>query len=76
MTIIKLENILPVLAATSSDQSALHSADAPTLSLLFHTAYATDPFANKVLQILKDGTKQYKDITLAEYEKSDNLLVY
>jgi hypothetical protein len=50
--------------------------DAPMLNRLFHEAYATDPFPNKVLQMLRDGTKQCKDITLAEYEECNNLLLY
>jgi hypothetical protein len=36
---------------------------------LFHEAYATDLFPNKVLHMVKAGTKQCKDITLAEYEE-------
>jgi hypothetical protein len=80
MTIIKPENILHVLAVTSPNQPdtlpILHSPDAPTLSRLFREAHDTDLFPNKVLQMLKDGTKQCKDITLAECEECDNLLLY
>jgi hypothetical protein len=80
MTIIKPENILHVLAATSPDQPdtspTLRSPDAPTLSRLFCEAYDTDPFPKKVLEMLKNGMKQCKDITLAEYEEHDNLLLY
>jgi hypothetical protein len=54
----------------------LCSPDALTLSRLFCKAYDTDPFPNKVLQMLKNGTKQCKDITLAECEECDNLLLY
>jgi hypothetical protein len=72
MTIIKPENILHVLATTSSDQSDI----LPTLSQLFCEAYDIDPFLNKVLNMLKNGTKQCKDITLAECEEHDNLLLY
>jgi hypothetical protein len=50
--------------------------DMPTLSQLFHEAYATDLFPNKVLQMLKDSIKEYKDITLAEYKEYNNLLLY
>jgi hypothetical protein len=76
-TIIKPENILHAFAATSSDQPDIPPAlDAPTLNQLFHEAYATDPFPNKVLQMLRDGTKQCKDITLAECEERNNLLLY
>jgi hypothetical protein len=79
-TIIKPENILHVLATTPSNQPdtipAPYCPDAPTLISLFHEAYATNPFPNKVLQMLKDGTKQCKDITFAEYEEHDNLLLY
>jgi hypothetical protein len=79
-TIIKPENILHVLAATSPDQPdtspTLRSPDAPSLSRLFREAYNTDPFPNKVLEMLKNGTKQCKDITLAECEEHDNLLLY
>jgi hypothetical protein len=77
MTIIKPDNILHALATTSSNQLDISPApDAPMLSRLFHEAYATDPFSNKVLQMLKDGTKQCKDITLAECEECNNLLLY
>jgi hypothetical protein len=80
MTIIKPENILHALAMTSPDQPdtlpTLCSPDALTLSRLFREAYNTDPLPNKVLQILKNGTKQCKDITLAECEERDNLLLY
>jgi hypothetical protein len=72
MTIIKPENILHALAATASDQPDT----SPTLSQLFHKAYDTDRFPNKVLKMLKNGTKQCKDITLAECEKHNNLLLY
>jgi hypothetical protein len=79
-TIIKPENILLISAATSSNQpdttSPPNTSDAPTLSTLFCKAYTTDPFPNKVIQMLKDGMKQCKDITLAECEKHDNLLLY
>jgi hypothetical protein len=72
--------MLHVLASTSSDQPdilpALYFLDARTLSQLFHKAYATDPFPNKVLQMLKDGTKQCKDITLPECEEHNDLLLY
>jgi hypothetical protein len=71
-TIIKPENILHVLAVTPSDQSDI----LPTLSQLFRKAYDTDPFPNKVLEMLKNGTKQCQDITLAECEEYDNLLLY
>jgi hypothetical protein len=80
MTIIKPENILHVLATTSSNQPdtlpAQHSLDVPTLSQLFQEAYATDAFPNSVLHILRDSTKQCKDITLAEYKEHNNLLIY
>jgi hypothetical protein len=80
MTIIKPENILHILATTSSNQPdtilAPYSPDIPTLSRLFHEAYTTCLFPHKVLQMLKDGTKQCKDITLAECEEHDNLLLY
>jgi hypothetical protein len=72
MTIIKPENILNVLAITSPNQSDT----SPILSQLFHEAYDIDPFPNKVLEMLKNGMKQYKDITLAESEEYDNLLLY
>jgi hypothetical protein len=76
-TIIKPENILHASAATPSNQPDIPPAlDAPTLNRLFHEAYATDPFPNKVLQMLRDGTKQCKDITLAECEERNNLLLY
>jgi hypothetical protein len=80
MTIIKPENILNILATISSNQSdilpVLYSPDPPTQSQLFQEAYTTNPFPKQVLQILKDGTKQYKDITLAECEEHNNLLLY
>jgi hypothetical protein len=71
-TIIKAENILYALAATFSDQPDT----SPRLSQLFHRAYDTDPFPNKVLEMLKDGTNQCKDITFAECEEHNNLLLY
>jgi hypothetical protein len=71
MTIIKPENILHALAMTASNQPDT----SPTLSQLFHKAYDTDPFP-KVLEMLKNGTKQCKDITLAECEEHNNLLLY
>jgi hypothetical protein len=75
-TIIKPENILHAFTATSSDQPDIPPVlDAPTLNRLFHEAYATDPFPNKVLQMLRDGTKQCKDITLAECEARNNLVL-
>jgi hypothetical protein len=80
MTIIKPENILHVLAVTSPDQPdtlpTLRSPDALTLGQPFHEAYDIDPFPNKVLQMLKNGTKQCKDITVTECEEHDNLLLY
>jgi hypothetical protein len=72
ITIIKPDNILYVLAMTFSDQSDI----LPTLSQLFCQAYNTYPFPNKVLEMLKNGIKQCKDITLAEYEEHKNLLLY
>jgi glucose dehydrogenase len=76
-TIIKPENILHASTATPSNQpDILLALDAPTLNRLFHEAYATDPFPNKVLQMLRDSTKQCKDITLAECEERNNLLLY
>jgi hypothetical protein len=80
MTIIKPENILHVLAVTSPDQPdtlpILYSPDALSLSRLFREAYDTDPFPSQLLQILKNGTKQCKDITLAECKEHDILLLY
>jgi hypothetical protein len=76
-TIIKPENIVYAFTTISSNQpDILLAPDIPMLSQLFHEAYTTDLFPNKVLQILKDSTKQYKDITLAEYEECNNLLLY
>jgi hypothetical protein len=76
-TIIKPENILHASTATSFDQPDIPSVlDAPMLNWLFHEAYATDPFPNKVLHMLRDFTKQCKDITLAEYKERNNLLLY
>jgi hypothetical protein len=72
MTIIKLENILHALAVTASNQPDT----SPTLSQLFRNAYNTDPFPNKVLEMLKNSMKQCKDITLAECEEHNNLLLY
>jgi hypothetical protein len=71
-TIIKLENILHALATTASNQPDT----SPTLSQLFHKAYDIDPFPNKVLKMLRNGMKQCKDITLAECEEHNNLLLY
>jgi hypothetical protein len=76
-TIIKLQNILHASTTTASNQpDILPALDEPTLNRLFHKAYATDPFPNKVLQMLRDGTKQCTDITLAECEEHNNLLLY
>jgi hypothetical protein len=72
MTIIKPENILHALAVTTSDQPDI----SPTLSELFRKAYDIDPFPNKVLEMLKNGTKKCKDISLAECEEHNNLLLY
>jgi uncharacterized protein with von Willebrand factor type A (vWA) domain len=72
ITIIKPENILHALAATASNQPDT----SPTFSQLFRKAYNTDPFPNQVLEMLRNGTKQCKDITLAECEEYNNLLLY
>jgi hypothetical protein len=65
---------------TSPDQPdilpTLCSPDALILSQLFYEAYDTDLFPKKVLQIYKNGIKQCKDITLAEYKEYNNLLLY
>jgi hypothetical protein len=71
MTIIKPENIRYALAVTASNQPDT----SPILSQLFCKAYDTDPFPNKVLEMLKNGMKQCKDITLAECEEHNNLLL-
>jgi hypothetical protein len=71
-TIIKPENILHTLAATASNQPDT----SPILSQLFYKAYDRDLFPNKVLKILKNSMKQFKDITLAECEEHNNLLLY
>jgi hypothetical protein len=57
---------------TASDQPDT----SPTLSQLFCKAYNTDPFPNKVLEMLKNSTKKCKDITLAEGDEQNNLLLY
>jgi hypothetical protein len=76
-TIIMPENILHASTATPSNQLDIPLVlDAPILNWLFHKAYATDLFPNKVLQILRDDRKQCKDITLAECEERNNLLLY
>jgi hypothetical protein len=69
-TIIKPENILQ-LSATATPILA-----SPALAQLFTHSYNEDPFPNKILKLIQDGTKHYREISLAECNEHNNLLHY
>jgi hypothetical protein len=48
----------------------------PVLLQLFTDGYNKDPFPNKILKLIQDSTKYCREISLAEYNKYNNLLHY
>jgi hypothetical protein len=48
----------------------------PALAQLFTDSYNEDPFPNKILKLIQDGAKHYREISLAECDKHNNLLCY
>lgn len=50
--------------------------DGPPLKTLLKEGYKTDPFPQKIQQMLKDGICQSKDITLAECRDNNTQLRY
>jgi hypothetical protein len=69
-TVIKPENILQ-LSATATLTSATS-----TVIQVFTDGYKEDPFPNEIVKLLRDGTKQRWEISLAECDENNNLLHY
>jgi hypothetical protein len=69
-TIIKPENILQLSA------TAMLTLASPALVQLFTDSYNKDPFPNKILKLIRDGTKHCWEISLAECNEHNNLLYY
>jgi hypothetical protein len=69
-TIIKPENILQLSAMTTPIPAS------PMLAQLFTDSYNEDPFPNKILKLIRDGTKHCREISLAECDELNNLLHY
>jgi hypothetical protein len=69
-TIIKPENILQLSAMATLTLAS------PVLVQLFTNSYNEDPFPNKILKLIRDGAKYCREISLAEYDKHNNLLHY
>jgi hypothetical protein len=68
--IIKPKNILQLSAM------AMLTLTSPALVQLFTDGYNEDPFPNKILKLIRNGTKHCRDISLAECDKHNNLLHY
>jgi hypothetical protein len=69
-TIIKPENILQLSAMATSTPAS------PALAQLFTDSYNEDPFPNKILKLIRDGTKHCREISLAACDEHNNLLYY
>jgi hypothetical protein len=69
-TIIKPKNILPLSAMATSIPAS------PALAQLFTNGYSEDPFPNKILKLIRHGTKYCREISLAECDEHNNLLHY
>jgi hypothetical protein len=69
-TIIKPENILELSAMATPIPAS------PVLVQLFTDGYNKDPFTNKILKLIRDSAKHYREISLAEYDEYNNLLHY
>jgi hypothetical protein len=69
-TTIIPENILQLSATTTPIPAS------PVLAQLFTNGYNEDPFPNKILKLIQDGTKYCREISLAECDKHNNLLRY
>jgi hypothetical protein len=69
-TIIKRKNIIQLSAMATPTLAS------PVLAQLFTDGYNEDPFPNKILKLLQDGAKHCREISLAEYNKHNNLLHY
>jgi hypothetical protein len=69
-TIIKPENILQLSAVATPIQAS------PPLVQLFTDGYNEDPFPSKILKLIPDGAKYYREISLAECDEYNNLLHY
>jgi hypothetical protein len=69
-TIIKPENILQLSAMATLTLAS------PVLVQLFTNSYNEDPFPNKILKLIWDGTKYCREISLVECDKHNNLLHY
>jgi hypothetical protein len=70
ITVIKPENILPLLAIATLIPASL------TLIQLYTNGYKEDPFPNDILKLDRDGAKQCRDISLIVCDKNNNLLDY
>jgi hypothetical protein len=46
------------------------------LAELFTNSYNKDPFTNKILKLIRDSAKYYREISLTEYNEYNNLLYY
>jgi hypothetical protein len=68
--IIKPKNILQLSAMATPILAS------PALAQLFTNGYNQDPFPNKILKFIQDGTKYYREISLAECNEHNNLLHY
>lgn len=80
-TVLKKENVDPKReeAKSSLFTGSLTNEPAqgaPTFQELFQEAYETDPFPRKILQLLKTGASQSKEITLAECTNDKEQLKY
>jgi hypothetical protein len=70
MTIIKPENILQHSVIATLIPASL------TLIQLFTDGYKEDWFPNKIPKLLRDGIKQYMEISLVECDEDNNLIHY
>ncbi|TKA50332.1 hypothetical protein B0A49_13656, partial [Cryomyces minteri] len=59
-----------------AERSGSLESDGSTLQELFQEGYAIDPFLSKVVQMLKDGTRHSKDISLSECAIVNDRLYY
>jgi hypothetical protein len=69
-TLIKPHDVIHLLVDNDANDNG------PTLDQIFEAAYMADPFPNKVLTMLDNGTRHSREISLGECGRDDNILTF
>jgi len=59
-----------------AEQIDARQPDAGRISKLLTEAYRADPFPERILGLLRNGARQYKEISLADCKERDSRLIY